>query len=478
LPLIDEFCIFCVDLSMSCGNGNGNGNNGNNGNGNGNSGNNGNQSAIVVVADSSFYPLHQGNGKDAIDWKGYLQGSDFGLSEKKGETALVPGYDEYGTEGVLWHFVNPDKLGGYAIIYFYDGAGNVQTVKIEKSYKNDQHFAVVTPQDWKIFAAEYYPATAPKKGATQFNLSHTAATIVKAIPTGSLTVNAEADLTITTKTKYQIRQKEFTYLETWSQYVSESYDSVTAMAQSDFDTNKKAFIVANSNHFAYAKLSKDALLDNDGVALALVVGNGLNLVGNGLAKIENGKLVLDFSTYGEVKFGALAFTNIPKPGNGNIHSDNAFKHNNVAVLEVPEADANGFIYLYLHFKTVRFDGGMALDVRELDEQDYKVGTKIKTSVADPVDLAVTVVVSDSNGNEIPEANWAKLAPGFYRVVCTAEGYDIPFFDESVEVKSGGSTELSFSENYEEIVKVYGGVKYRKDIWNEAEIIKINIVTVK
>ncbi|MCL1900885.1 MAG: hypothetical protein FWG51_00610 [Firmicutes bacterium] len=166
-----------------------------------NSGNNGNQSAPIS---SDAYPLHQGVGP--FDWRPYLEGSDFGINEKKGENNYVPGY-ELGTDGtVLWHFVNPDKLGGYANVTFINEEGKEVTIKVSP-YKNDQHFAIVTLQSWKLLSAEYFPATAPKKGATQFNLSHTAGKIKTISDFGSLTalIDANYQYNLTLKQKTMMR---------------------------------------------------------------------------------------------------------------------------------------------------------------------------------------------------------------------------------------------------------------------------------
>ena len=194
---------------------------GNNGKGNGNSGNSGNQSVQTTTAPS--YPLHQGEGPHA--WQPYLQGSDFGINEKKGEDAFVPGY-ELGTEGtVFWHFVNPDKLGGYANITFIDEAGLEHTFEGVMSYKNDQHFAVVTDQSWKLMRAEYFPATAPKKGSTQFNLSHTSGTIVAKEGALAVTVDAQKE-TLVNYFKETVKQDIWKILErdVWGTFEQNVWD--------------------------------------------------------------------------------------------------------------------------------------------------------------------------------------------------------------------------------------------------------------
>lgn len=136
------------------------------------SGNNGNQSTPTTITPTLSYPLHQGVGP--FDWKGYLQGSGFGINEVKGEDRFIPGIELGTKDTVLWHFVTPDKLGGYANITFLDATGNEVTFKNVNSYKDNQHFAVITFQSWKLISAEYFPEIAPDKLGTQFNLSHTA----------------------------------------------------------------------------------------------------------------------------------------------------------------------------------------------------------------------------------------------------------------------------------------------------------------
>ncbi len=111
-------------------------------------------------------PLHQGSGP--FNWENWLSGSQVITG------ANIPG-SSLGTEGtVFWHFVNPDKLGGYAEITFRNGSGGSVTYTVS-SYKNDQHFGVITPMDWKLLGAVYFPEKDPGKKGTQFNLSHTAA---------------------------------------------------------------------------------------------------------------------------------------------------------------------------------------------------------------------------------------------------------------------------------------------------------------
>ncbi len=160
--------------------------------------------ATAFAANSSPVPLHQGVGP--FDWEDYATGTSFGLSASEG--ALVPGYS-LGTVGtVFWHFVNPDKLGGYADITFLDANGKEVTFKKVTSYKNGQHFGVITLQSWKLLRAAYYPAGSTKK-TTLFNLSHTAGKK----PFGALKVSVDA----------QKQHEEVTWQRYYSRDVQDFY---------------------------------------------------------------------------------------------------------------------------------------------------------------------------------------------------------------------------------------------------------------
>ena len=119
------------------------------------------------------------------------------------------------------------------------------------------------------------------------------------------------------------------------------------------------FVVPNSNHFVYAPLNRADLAE--GVALDMLVGNNFDVVGSAFVKLVDGNLVITID--GEGMFGATAFSKIPAPKNGNIHSQKeadlkkdfgattGFAHNNVTVLPCPAGDT---IYLYIHCDTIRF----------------------------------------------------------------------------------------------------------------------------
>ena len=183
-------------------------------NGKGNS--NGNQTTTTLTSAPTVVPLHQQN-DSPIAWQSYSQGSDFGINANKGEDKLVSyavindvplTLDSDGA--VLWHFVNPDKLGGYADITFIDDQGKEVTISGVVSYKNDQHFAVVTPDTWTLLRAEYYPTGTVGKNGTLFNLSstfHHPAKTPKLPETGSLVVSASVNKQHEVDTYQPIRQE-------------------------------------------------------------------------------------------------------------------------------------------------------------------------------------------------------------------------------------------------------------------------------
>jgi hypothetical protein len=121
-----------------------------------------------------------------------------------------------------------------------------------------------------------------------------------------------------------------------------AYSSVTAT-----NNDKNPLVVPNSNHFTYAKINKGDLVE--GVWLDMVEGNKINKVGLAFVKLVNGNIEITIDGVGT--FGAMAFDYLPTPDNGNIHSMNDFKHNNVAVIPCPDA---GIIYLYIHCPSMQF----------------------------------------------------------------------------------------------------------------------------
>jgi hypothetical protein len=277
---------------------------------------------------------------------------------------------------------------------------------------------------------------------------------------GALEVSASASLKTISNIIQPIRQKTWQPWVEYTQTVSQGYSSVTATTKYQFDTvkpslldakgkiNDKAsafndLVVKNSNHFTFAKLSRADLAA--GVELALVVGNNIDYVGAGTAKIVDGKLVLSFDPIYKATFGAYVSTTAFNPKNGNVHSEKDFKHNNVAVLDLPSG--NGDIYLYVHFDNLQFDFGTQQTgcgkdlVSDLLICEKRVGKKVDSS---PVEVIYEVL--DANGDIVAEADFAKLPAGEYKVVF----YD-SYLDESVArdvvVVAGETTTVEYNETH-------------------------------
>jgi len=121
------------------------------------------------------------------------------------------------------------------------------------------------------------------------------------------------------------------------------------------------FVVPNANHFVYAQFTRAEL--EQGVALDLLVGNKFEIVGTASVKLVDGNIVITVDNFAKGSFGATAFSKLPVPKNGNIHSQKeadlkkdfgattGFNHDNKTVLPCP---AGNNIWLYIHFDNVQF----------------------------------------------------------------------------------------------------------------------------
>ena len=132
-----------------------------------------------------------------------------------------------------------------------------------------------------------------------------------------------AELTVWTQKYKELYQREGAPYK----YYSQSYGSVTAT-----NAGVKTNIVANSNHFAFAKLPVTDL--EAGVTLDMVVGNKVSTCGSAFVKLVDGKLEITIDAY-KSSFGAVAFMGfMPTVKNGNIHSVGIFKHDNNSIIDI------------------------------------------------------------------------------------------------------------------------------------------------
>ncbi|MCL2164871.1 MAG: VWA domain-containing protein [Oscillospiraceae bacterium] len=321
----------------------------------------------------------------------------------------------------------------------------------------------------------------------------------------SLKINAEASLTTNISTKIEIWQREITPYRLDYQYISSGYSSVTAttpsqLALKDLFINPKNgnldskhakfndLVVKNANHFTFAKLPV-AELAAGGVDLVLVVGNKIDEIGTGKAFINaDGKLELEFDDLNSYKFGAVAFTKLLEPKNGNIHSEKVFSHNNVAVLDLPPADAGGFIYLYVHFDSLELDLGYEEGISEWEETiEHKVGERFEdtTTGPDPLYVSVAVYLCDDLDCDCstcpPIYNFTNLPPGTYKVVFTVYNDDGTVREEAAElvvIVTGVDTVVNFSRDYVDDIEVGGPREYVvPDIVNPLVVV-VKVVTKK
>lgn len=123
-------------------------------------------------------------------------------------------------------------------------------------------------------------------------------------------------------------------------------------------TKSTPFVVPNSNHFVFAKMTRAEL--EAGVVLDMLVGNKYDLVGKALVKLEGGNIVITLNGVGS--FGAIAFSKLPEFNNGNIHSQKekdlaafgaktGFNHDSKAVTPCPDGNV---VYLYIHCSSFQF----------------------------------------------------------------------------------------------------------------------------
>ena len=80
----------------------------------------------------------------------YLTGEKTKLDQPGINKDLAPAQGDC----AFWHFVDPNKGGGYAVFTFWDPARQreVESAPVY-SYKNGQHFGIVTRNDWLLVDA-------------------------------------------------------------------------------------------------------------------------------------------------------------------------------------------------------------------------------------------------------------------------------------------------------------------------------------
>ena len=205
-----------------------------------------------------------------------------------------------------------------------------------------------------------------------------------------------------------------------------------------------------ANHFTFATLTMAGL--QNGLELDLVVGNKVDVVGKATVKYVDGNLVLEFfpldkqlgerdfvKDFMKFNFGAVAFTIMDAPNNGNIHSmkeadlikklgaQTGFAHDNKYTIPCPSVTCETTpIYLYIHFDNVTFDLGTEESAVEwkVTTPWHKVSEEVinTNSVDSSVEVSWVVYFSDEEGTLGEEfmGDLDKMDSGYYAVVFTDE----------------------------------------------------------
>jgi len=302
---------------------------------------------------------------------------------------------------------------------------------------------------------------------------------------GTITVEGTFSQDTITETTTEYWTKIETYWEKWVQYYSQ-FDSTTltnAGYSVEFTSNNKVIgntvVVPNSNHFAYATLSKQALAAGP-IELALVNGSRVNQVGSAVVSMnQDGTLEIEFDDVLEglgYKFGAIAFDGfLPAPKNGNIHSCDFFSANNSTMVTVLQKTSfqstdkkgafydkdwadlvkgsigtSGNIYLYMHANPIHFDEGAEMVDSGTDIDWEFDGEETVTSTATSKGaLEITIYGADGNVVGFTDAEGPytleDLKAGTYSVVYFCPNCDETFTDELVIAE--GQDEVSAWDCY-------------------------------
>ena len=422
----------------------------------------------------------------------YLKGSGKNFNESWNNLFYIGGAESADNPNV-WHLVYSGNVDCVTYMQLDFGDNGVWVWDPGDGFSvngggNNPGWVIVAPYDWAIkyvdkgnnqnVSDSYVVAT----DGGQFNVSgfHKGSGGDEPVLSG-IEVIQEVMITKVNEKIIEKWQGEKTPYQTITQYYSQ-HDSTT-LTNADYkvayDSKNNVIgddvVVPNSNHFAYAKLDKNALLAGESIDLALVNGSKVNQVGTASVSMVDGKLVLAFNGVLSSTFGAVAFDGfLPAPKNGNIHSTDIFKANNNAVVDVytgttfqskDKKAANyskdiddimknaikesGYIFLYMHANPINFDKG--IEDGDIDwvvtKEPEVIWSKTILMPRKPVQEFITVEVFDSEGNLVDEQTWDNLPPGDYTVVF----YD-PYADDPVvktaTVEEGEMAKVTYSVSYE------------------------------
>ena len=316
--------------------------------------------------------------------------------------------------------------------------------------------------------------------------------------------------TINTKIVEKWRGEKTPY-QTITQYVAK-YDSTTltnAGYSVALDSKNKVIgndvVVPGSNHFAYAKLDKAALLAGETIDLALVNGSKVDQVGTATVKMADGKLAVEIDgLYSGSAYGFVAADGfLPYAKNGNIHSLGIFKTGSGMEVNILTKDSyqsgdkkaanydkdwsditgknaitdEDFIYLYMHANPIRFDRGA--DISDIEWKVTKepevIWSKTITNTVGPVTEKVPFKVYEGRGDysekpALDNDSLSDIPEGWYTVVF----YD-PYLEDPVvfEVETVANEMLKVTYGAEHSVPGETTVKRIDLPFIENELVIIN-----
>jgi len=128
-------------------------------------------SSSIVIASTLEY-LQQLKSTKPLTYAAFVNGESF---PSDGDQSLIQKIGDNETP-IFWHFIDPSKSGFEATVVFSDVNGKIYTIEHLQSYKENQHYGVITPENFKIEDAWLEVTTEETNKQFKFVLSHVATT--------------------------------------------------------------------------------------------------------------------------------------------------------------------------------------------------------------------------------------------------------------------------------------------------------------
>jgi hypothetical protein len=361
----------------------------------------------------------------------------------------------------------------------------VFTVYGVTSYKNNQHFGVVTKQGVKLLSVEYHPKDTPGKNGTQFNLSHTAGTPVA--KKGALVLSVDFRKEWTTEIWQPVWQK--TLQDVYQPYYIKLIRPVFQYGVAE-DGTKTLVSQSNSafnNGHTWVTINV-AEATQSPIRIEIADSSKQNRpIGYSYYVMINGdKLIVSFDdNFISANYGAYVVGNPSDfPGNAPKHpaDDQSYE------FDMPDTYGD-FVYLYFHI-----DGGIRWyssadpvflryeDAGDVFDENLYIRTdeisdnrlddrKLKeyTTNEDYDDYVAFLVVTSSNGTEIYRGGITNLnkvcltglpAGDYTCELYLNEGDTDPLFTEVLRVIAGVETPYTFGQHIVELDDVITVIHHR------------------